>query len=61
MNTYITVRLAPGTMRPQDDVTELQWFPLDGLPDNIAFESGRKALRILSQKTNKASGRGEEP
>lgn len=61
MNAYFTVRLAPGAMQPQDDVTELRWFPLDGLPENIAFESDRKALRILSQKTKRASGRGEEP
>jgi ADP-ribose pyrophosphatase YjhB (NUDIX family) len=61
MTAYFTVRLAPGAMRPQDDVTELQWFPLDGLPENIAFESDRKALRTLSQKTKRPSGRGEEP
>ncbi len=61
MNAYFTVRLAPGTMRPQDDITELQWFPLDGLPENLAFESDRKALRILSQKTKRASEGGEAP
>jgi 8-oxo-dGTP diphosphatase len=61
MNAYFTVRLTPGRMRPQDDVTELRWFPLDGLPENLAFESDRKALRVLSQKTKKCSGRGEEP
>ena len=61
MNAYFTVRLAPGAMRPQDDVTELRWFPLDGLPENIAFESDRKALRILFQKAKRSSGRGEEP
>jgi ADP-ribose pyrophosphatase YjhB (NUDIX family) len=61
MNAYFTVRLAPGAMRPQDDVTELRWFPLDGLPENIAFESDRKALRILSRKAKRSSGRGEKP
>lgn len=61
MNAYFTVRLAPGAMRPQDDVTELRWFPLDGLPENIAFESDRKAFRILSQKTKRSSEHGEEP
>jgi len=61
MNAYFTVRLSPGAIRPQDDVTELRWFPLDGLPENIAFESDRKALRILSRKAKRSSGRGEEP
>jgi len=60
MNAYFTVRLATGTMRPQDDITELRWFPLDGLPENLAFESDQKALRILAQKTKRRSGRGEE-
>jgi 8-oxo-dGTP diphosphatase len=61
MNAYFTVLLAPGAIRPRDDVTELRWFPLDGLPENIAFESDRKALRILSRRTKRASGRGEQP
>jgi ADP-ribose pyrophosphatase YjhB (NUDIX family) len=61
MNTYFSVRLAAGQMRPQDDVTELRWFHLDALPENIAFESDRKALRILSQKKKKSSGGGQEP
>lgn len=64
MNAYFTVRLRSEAMRPQDDVTELRWFPLDSLPENIAFESDRKALRILSQKTKRSStrssGRGEK-
>jgi len=61
MNAYFTVRLVPGAMQPQDDVTELRWFPLDALPETIAFESDRKALRILSRKTKRSSGRGEKP
>ena len=61
MNTYFTVHLASDAIRPQDDVIELRWFSLDSLPENIAFESDRKALRILAQKTNRSSGRGEEP
>lgn len=60
MNAYFTVLLDSDAIRPQDDVAELRWFPLDSLPENIAFESDRKALRILSQRTKKPAGRGEE-
>lgn len=60
MNAYFTVHLAPGAFRPRDDVTELRWFPLDDLPENVAFESDRKALRILSRKAKNGSRRGDE-
>ena len=50
LNTCFTVELHSDDLRPQDDVTELRWFPLDDLPDNIAFESDRKALQALKKK-----------
>ncbi len=50
VNIYFRVRLPDETIRAQDDVTELAWFPMDGLPENMAFESDRKALRILAGK-----------
>jgi ADP-ribose pyrophosphatase YjhB (NUDIX family) len=61
MNSYFTVRLASDSVRPQDDVVEVRWFSLDSLPENIAFESDRRALRMLSRKTNRSAGRGEDP
>jgi ADP-ribose pyrophosphatase YjhB (NUDIX family) len=61
MNAYFTVHLGPGVMQPQDDVIELRWFPLDSLPENIAFESDRKALRALREKMERTAGRGEDP
>jgi ADP-ribose pyrophosphatase YjhB (NUDIX family) len=60
INAYFTVRLGSETIRPQDDVTELRWFSLESLPENIAFASDRKALRILSQGTKSPYGLGEE-
>ncbi len=47
---YFRVCLSPGTCVPQDDVTELRWFPLDALPEKMAFESDRKALLALGEK-----------
>ena len=47
LNLYFRVRLAGRDLKAQDDVTDLRWFPLDDLPENIAFESDRTALRAL--------------
>jgi ADP-ribose pyrophosphatase YjhB (NUDIX family) len=33
-----------GRLRPGDDAIEARFFPLDGLPDAISFESHRRAL-----------------
>jgi ADP-ribose pyrophosphatase YjhB (NUDIX family) len=42
------VTLAPGPLRPADDVAELRWFAIDQLPfRRIAFASTRRMLRAL--------------
>lgn len=47
LNSYYSVQLLPGDLTPQDDVSELRWFELDRLPDDIPFASDRRALEIL--------------
>jgi ADP-ribose pyrophosphatase YjhB (NUDIX family) len=48
VSIFFRVALAPGRLRPADDVTELRWFAVDRLPfRRIAFESARRALRRL--------------
>jgi ADP-ribose pyrophosphatase YjhB (NUDIX family) len=47
---YFTVRLLPGILKPQDDVSELAWFSLDNLPDNMPFASDRRALAVLRER-----------
>jgi len=47
LNLYFKVRLLNDAVRPQDDVAELKWFDVDELPENIAFDSDRIALRAL--------------
>jgi ADP-ribose pyrophosphatase YjhB (NUDIX family) len=59
MNVYFAVRLGSDALRPQDDVDEVQWFSLESLPENIAFQSDRKALRVLSRKKSRSKP-GEE-
>jgi len=39
-----TAERAGGTLAPGDDAIETEWFPLDRLPEEIAFGSHRKAL-----------------
>ena len=50
INTYFTVRLLSDEIRPQDDVTELKWFSPDELPDNIPFDTDRKALDEVKKR-----------
>ena len=50
MCSHFTVRLLSDNFKPQDDVSELKWFSLDSLPDNIAFASDRRALTALIEK-----------
>ena len=50
MCSHFTVRLLSDDFKPQDDVSELAWFSLDNLPDNIAFAGDRRALAALKEK-----------
>ncbi len=46
LNIYFTVRLHSLDVTPHDDVIAVRWFSFDDLPEEIAFESDRKALEI---------------
>jgi ADP-ribose pyrophosphatase YjhB (NUDIX family) len=39
-----------GTLRAGDDAIELAWYPLDALPDDLAFASHRQALAELIER-----------
>jgi len=39
-----------GTLRAGDDAIELAWYPLDALPDDLAFASHRQALTELIER-----------
>src|SRR5262249_17451269 len=39
-----------GELRAGDDAIELGWFPLDALPDDLAFASHRQALAELIER-----------
>lgn len=48
--SHFTVRLLSDDFKPQDDVSELKWFSLDSLPEDIPFSSDRRALAALRKK-----------
>ena len=52
LNLYWTARIASGEPTPADDVSELRWFSLDGLPpdEELAFDNVVKALRSLASE-----------
>ncbi len=47
-----------GEPRAGDDATELAWFPLDQLPDDIAFASHRQALTELRERLDGDASQG---
>ena len=42
-----TGRIASGEPRPDDDASEVRSFPLDSLPDDIAWKAHREALEKI--------------
>ena len=43
-----------GTLRAGDDAIDLAWYPLDALPDDLAFASHRQALAELIERLAQA-------
>ena len=44
-----------GTLRAGDDAIDLAWYPLDALPDDLAFASHRQALAELIERLAKTT------
>jgi ADP-ribose pyrophosphatase YjhB (NUDIX family) len=59
LNIYFTVRLHSMEIAPQDDVIEARWFSLERLPEDIAFQSDRKALEICKMHLRAGGVRAE--
>lgn len=58
---YYVCTISPDApLRPADDVAEAEWFPLDDLPDAIAFTSNTRAIETYRQ-TLAARARGGTP
>lgn len=47
LNVYYVARVVAGDERAADDACAVQWFPLDALPERIAFDHTHDVLRAL--------------
>jgi len=43
-------KIISGELKPQDDVIDLQWFDLNDLPKDVAFEGNKKVLQVLKNR-----------
>lgn len=50
LNIYYEAQIPQGTPSPGSDVSEARWFPLDRLPEPIAFANNRAALTALKDR-----------
>lgn len=50
LNIAYKARKISGTEKPGDDLIELEWFPLDQLPGEIAFKNDHMMLEALNKK-----------
>ncbi|MDH4179035.1 MAG: NUDIX hydrolase [Armatimonadota bacterium] len=50
LNICLLARVTGGQERAGSDAVGLEWFPLDALPQNIAFNWEREALDLLAQR-----------
>jgi len=48
-------RVISGELAASDDASEVTYFPLDKIPDNIAFEAHRQAIADYRKTINRAS------
>jgi 8-oxo-dGTP diphosphatase len=50
LNLCYVAELLGGQAHPASDVTELRWFDLQELPDQVAFDWSQEALAMLKEK-----------
>ena len=46
---HYLVSIKKGDPKPLEEVSELQWFPLNNLPKRISFKSNRKVLNLFKK------------
>jgi ADP-ribose pyrophosphatase YjhB (NUDIX family) len=57
LTLYYRCELPPNAQpKAADDVAEARWYPLGEPPENMAFESNRRALRELQKAWNAETG-----
>jgi len=48
LNIYYYVKALSQEFNPQDDISEVRWFSLESLPENLAFANNRKILEYVA-------------
>ena len=54
LNCHYLCHITDGFPTPNDDVEELRWFAADALPEQIAFDNARAALRDWKRQKENA-------
>ena len=49
LNLYYLAEIIGGEIKAEDDVSELVWFPIEKLPENVGFKSFGEALEDLKK------------
>ncbi|KKU01847.1 MAG: hypothetical protein UX03_C0035G0001, partial [Candidatus Woesebacteria bacterium GW2011_GWE1_45_18] len=49
LNLYYLAEIIGGKIKAEDDVSELVWFPIEKLPENVGFKSFGEALEDLKK------------
>ena len=57
LNLYYLAEIIGGEIKAEDDVSELVWFPIEKLPENVGFKSFGEALEDLKDwyRANKST------
>lgn len=56
VGVWFTGRIVGGKMTPADDVDAAQYFPLEELPENLAFPTDREVLARLADESKRRQG-----
>ncbi len=59
LNLCYSAKVVSGTPQAGSDAAGMDWFPVDGLPDRIAFNWERDALRLLGERIERGSSHGD--
>jgi ADP-ribose pyrophosphatase YjhB (NUDIX family) len=58
LNVCYLAKVTGGTAQAGSDATGLEWFPVEELPADIAFNWEREALTLLRERSKPATGTG---
>ena len=57
LNVFYAGEVVSGQEAAGSDATVLRWFAIDGIPDNVAFECNRQAIRVWKERLDADRGK----